>query len=133
VPEFFAASPKKSITRPTPNWPLDTPSGTPKERSVIAALLPQIASSCAHPPHGSPRRASAHVEQPAAPDVAGSEQLAHIPRGAGFILQLLLGEHVYAGREVTAEDDEAGPQLAQQAGHGVGREQPQEYAEQRRS
>jgi hypothetical protein len=28
---------------------LDTPSGTPKERSVMAAQLPEICSSCSQP------------------------------------------------------------------------------------
>ncbi len=49
MPEFLAASPKKSMTRPMPNWPLFTPSGTPKLRSVMAALLAQMASSCSQP------------------------------------------------------------------------------------
>ncbi len=49
MPEFLAARPKKSMTSPTPYWPLATPSGTPKLRSVIAAQLPPMASICAQP------------------------------------------------------------------------------------
>jgi hypothetical protein len=32
-----------------PNWPLFTPSGTPKLRSVMAAQLPAICRSCDQP------------------------------------------------------------------------------------
>jgi hypothetical protein len=43
-PEYLPARPKKSITRPMPYWPLFTPSGTAKLRSVTAAQLPAICS-----------------------------------------------------------------------------------------
>ncbi|MNI52268.1 hypothetical protein D3C73_1070330 [compost metagenome] len=41
--------PKKSMTGPAPNWPLFTPSGTPKDRSVMALLLPDMRSSVFQP------------------------------------------------------------------------------------
>src|SRR5690606_10935998 len=47
--EYLLDRPKKSMTGPAPNWPSLMPSGTPKERSVKAALLPDMRISVLHP------------------------------------------------------------------------------------
>src|SRR3954463_11829713 len=53
-----------------------------------------------------------HVEEGAALDVRGPEQLAHVPASLRLALDLLLAEGVGLVGEVTAEDDRVRPDVA---------------------
>ena len=52
------------------------------------------------------------VEEVAAVDVAGVEQLADVPLAAGLVLELVFGEDFGSFGEVPAEDDGVSPDVA---------------------
>ena len=66
------------------------------------------------------------VEERAALDVAGAEQLADVPARARLALDVARVEVVHAGREVAAEDDHEGPHVADDVGDRVRAEHPEE-------
>ena len=55
-------------------------------------------------------------------DVAGAEQLPDVPAGTGFVFDLRFGEVVGAFREMPAEDDGEGPDIADQISHDIGQQ-----------
>ena len=70
--------------------------------------------------------AAHQVHQPPALDVGRAHELAQIPAATGFVLNLFFGELVHALREVPAEDDHVGPQVADQVGRHIGQQHGQE-------
>ena len=66
------------------------------------------------------------VEEPAAVDVAGTEELPHVPACARLVRDLLFAEIVHPLREVTAEDDHVCPHVPDDVGNRVGREHVEE-------
>ena len=60
------------------------------------------------------------VEQAPPGDVARPEHLAEVPVTLGLALTLGFGELEHAAREMPAENDDEGPQVADQVGQGVG-------------
>ena len=66
-----------------PNWPLFTPSGTPKLRSVMAAQLPAICSSCDQPLSQPSPCSSVSTVRCVVPEREG-ELIARCPKYAGL-------------------------------------------------
>ncbi len=69
------------------------------------------------------------MEQRAAGDVGGAEQLADVPLAAGFAFHLFLGEVVDVGGEVPAENNHERPDVTDDVGDEVGAGHQQEHGE----